>query len=72
MHLNPTANSFTFGRKNRENASRTFFINLARQRTSKMRLNFTANRFVSECTTREISPRTFSVKLAGRELPKCV
>jgi len=72
MHLKPTANSFTFGRKNRENASRNFFINFARQRASKMRLNFTANRFVFGCITGEISPITFSVKLAGRELPKCV
>jgi len=72
MRMNLTANSFTFGRKNRENAPRTFFINLARQRTSKMRLNFTANRFVFGRTTREIAPRTFFAKLAGRELPKCV
>ena len=49
-----------------------FFINLVRQRTSKMRLNFTTNRFVYGRTTHEIAPRTFSVKLAGRELPKCV
>jgi len=72
MHLNSTANCFAFGWKNRENASRTFFINLTSQRTSKMRLNFIANRFVFGRTNREISPRTFSVKLAGRELPKCV
>jgi len=58
--------------KNREIASRTFSINFARQRTSKMCLNFTANRFVFGHTTREIAPRTFSVKLAGRELPICV
>jgi len=72
MHLNPSANRFAFRQKHRENASRTFCINLARQRTSKMRLNFTANRIVFGCTTREIAPRTFSVKLAGRELQKCV
>ena len=71
LRLNSTANSFTFGRKNREDAS-TFFINLVRQRTSKMRLNFTANSFVFGRTNRGIAPRTFSVKLAGRELPKCV
>jgi len=71
MHLNSTANIFAFGRKNQENAS-TFFINLARQRTSKMRLNFTANSFIFGHTSREIAPRTFSVKLAGRELPKRV
>jgi len=71
MHLNSTANSFALGRKNRENAS-TLFINLARQRTSKMRLNFTANSFIFGYTNREIAPRTFSVKLAGREITKCV
>ena len=70
MHLN--SNSFAFGRKNRENAS-TFFINLARQRTStKMCLNFTANSFIFGHTNCEIVPKTFSVKLAGRQLPKCV
>jgi len=71
MRLNSAANSFAFGRKNREDAS-TFFINLARQRTSKMSLSFSANSFVFGCTNCGIAPRTFSVKLTGRELPKCV
>jgi len=71
MRLNSAANSFAFGRKNREDAS-TFFINLARQRTSKMSLSFSANSFIFGCTNCRIAARTFSVKFTGRELPKCV
>ena len=49
-----------------------FFINLTRQRTSRILLKFTANRFIFGRTNRGIAPRTLSVKLAGRGLPKCV
>jgi len=65
------ANSFVYGRINRENAPRSFYIPRKAQ-TSKMRLNFTANSFIFGSKNREYAPRTFSAKLAGNELPKCV
>jgi len=70
MRLNFTADSFVFGRKNRENVPRTFSVTLQGENFQDG-LNFTANRFVFGHTTGEIAPRTFSVKLVGRELPKC-
>jgi len=52
------ANSFVFGRKNRENVPRTSFIN-CKVNTSKMRLDFTANNFAFACKNRENAPKTF-------------
>jgi len=71
MRLNVRANSFVFGRINRENAPKTFYI-ARKAKTSKMRLNFTASSFIFGRKNCEYAPRTFSAKLAGNELPKCV
>jgi len=71
MYLNFIATSFVFGRKNRDNASRNFYIP-RKVKTSKMRLNFTAYSFIFGRKNREYAPTTFSAKLAGKELPKCV
>ena len=68
----PNDKHLHFWTKKSRKCVQNFFVNLARQRTSKMCLNFTANRLVIGRTISEIAPRTFSVKLAGRELPKCV
>jgi len=57
MRLNFTANTFVFGRKNRENAPRTFLT--CKVKTSKMRLDFTANSFVFARKNRENAPKTF-------------
>jgi len=71
MRLNFTANSFVFGRINRENAPRTFYIP-RKAKTSKMRLNFTTKSFIFGPKNCEYAPRALSEKLAGNELPKCV
>jgi len=65
------ANSFVFGRINRENAPRTFY-KPRKAKTSKMRLNFTTKSFIFGRKNREYAPRAFSAKLAGNELPKGV
>jgi len=71
MRLNSTGNSFIFGRINRENAPRTFFIKLASRELPKyVWISQQAASFLD--TNRGIAPTTFSVKLAGRELPECV
>ena len=57
MRLNFTANTFVFGRKNRENAPKTFLT--CKVKTSKMRLDFTASSFVFASNNRENVPKTF-------------
>ena len=70
--LNFTANSFVFGRTNRNNGPRTFFYKSCKAKTSRMRLFFTTNSFVFGRTNGGIAPTTFSVNLAGKDLPECV
>jgi len=57
MRLNFTANTFIFGRKNRENAARTFLT--CKVKTSKIRLDFMASSFVFAHKTCENAPKTF-------------
>jgi len=61
MRLNLTANTFVFGRKNRENAPmrpELFFLT-CKVKTSKMCLDFTASSFVFARKSRENAPKTF-------------
>jgi len=68
MRLNFAGNSLVFGHMNRENTPGTFVINLAKQKTSKIRLNLTTNSPVFGRMRHEL----FSVNLAGREVSKSV
>jgi len=55
MHLNFAGNSFIFGHINRENAPRTFFINLAKQKLPKCVATLTANSSVFGHINNEIA-----------------
>jgi len=71
MRLNFTANSFVFGRINREIAPK-IFCKACTEKTFEVRLNFTTNSFVFGRKNGDNVPRTFYINLARCKLPKCV
>jgi len=68
MRLKLSANSFVFGRINRE-ISRKIFDKACTEKTFKIRLNFTANSFVFGRKNGDNAPRTFYINLARCKLP---
>jgi len=72
MCLNFAANSFVFGCKNRENAPRTFSVNLARQKLPRCVWTSQKTTSLQDTYIVTLRPELFSVNFAGRELPKCI
>jgi len=66
------ANSFVCGRKNRDNAHRTFVIYLARWKLPKCVWTSQETAFVFGRVNCENTPKTFFINLIRRKLPKCV